>query len=57
MTKPEFETKLNETLKQKNIEDELLYLFYSLDREKKGYLSPEDILAVFTTLEKNISIN
>lgn len=34
-----------------------MYLFYSLDRDKKGYLTPEDILAVFATLDKGITIN
>lgn len=32
-------------------------MFYHLDRDKKGYLTPDDILAVFKALDKNITIN
>jgi Ca2+-binding EF-hand superfamily protein len=39
------------------LEEELLYLFYNLDREKKGYLTPEDIMAMFKVLDKSILIN
>ncbi len=52
----EFEARLSECLGSKNINEELLYLFYSLDREKKGYLTPEDILAVFRVLDKPIGL-
>ena len=47
-----------------HIEDELLYLFYHLDREKlsfyifrKGYLIPEDILVMFDAVGRKITIN
>jgi Ca2+-binding EF-hand superfamily protein len=57
ITKSEFEVKFNEAVRQKNIEDELLYLFYNLDRERKGYLTPEDIMGMFRVLDKAITIN
>lgn len=44
-------------MKQKNVEEELLYLFYNIDRDKKGYLTPEDIMAVFKVLDKSITMN
>lgn len=55
--KVEFEKKLKESMEQENLEEELLYLFYNLDREKKGYLSPEDIMGMFVAIEKKITIN
>lgn len=44
-------------MNQKNIDEELLLLFYNLDRDKKGYLTPEDISALFNTMDKNITLN
>ena len=57
ISKEEFQIKLGNALKQPEIDDELLYLFYQLDREKKGYLSPEDIMAMFKAVNKTISLN
>ena len=57
ISKPEFENMLGEALKQKNVDEELLYLFYQLDVDKKGYLDPSDIVRLFKAVGKNISLS
>lgn len=57
ISKPEFEDMLGEALKQKNVDEELLYLFYQLDVDKKGYLDPSDIVRLFKAVGKNISLS
>lgn len=44
-------------MKQNNLDEELLWLFYHLDKDKKGYLCPEDVMEMFKIVDKKIALS
>ena len=57
LTRADFEAALQKATQPERLEEELLYLFYNLDREKKGYLVPEDIVGMFEAVGRKITLN